>query len=167
MDFVRSHFGKMQLWIVEHFFLWKNVPVLMNHNIWKNHMFWFITTGTFLWRKKCSTSQSCIFPNDFLKNPYFSIVFSQVYRVTMIKILISLLSLIFFLLLLSFFFVYYFERKKQKQIKRAINHKMNTIEAKINNYVLELANVSSTRLISKHLFHIMIVSSVFLYSMQK
>ena len=25
----------MQLWIVEHFFLHKKVPVLMNHNIWK------------------------------------------------------------------------------------------------------------------------------------
>ena len=27
MDFVRSHFGKMQLWQVEHFFLHKKVPV--------------------------------------------------------------------------------------------------------------------------------------------
>ena len=35
MDFVRSPFGKMQLWIVEHFHLHKKVPVLMNHNIWK------------------------------------------------------------------------------------------------------------------------------------
>ena len=25
----------MQLWIVEHFFLHKKVPVIMNHNIWK------------------------------------------------------------------------------------------------------------------------------------
>ena len=28
----------MQLWIVEHFHLHKKVPVLMNHNIWKNRM---------------------------------------------------------------------------------------------------------------------------------
>ena len=61
MDFVKSHFDKMQLWIVEHFHLHKKVPVLMNHNIWKNSMLWFNTTGTFLWRWKCSTIQSCIF----------------------------------------------------------------------------------------------------------
>ena len=60
IDFVRSQFGKMQLWIVEHFHLHKKVPVLMNHNIWKNCMLWFITTGTFLWRWKCTTIQSCI-----------------------------------------------------------------------------------------------------------
>ena len=35
MDFERSPFGKMQLWIVEHFHLHKKVPVLMNHNIRK------------------------------------------------------------------------------------------------------------------------------------
>ena len=29
MDFVRSHFGKMQLWPVEHFFLHKTVPVVL------------------------------------------------------------------------------------------------------------------------------------------
>ena len=29
MDFVRSHFGKMQLWQVEHFFLHKKVPVVL------------------------------------------------------------------------------------------------------------------------------------------
>ena len=32
MDFERSLFGKMQLWIVEYFFLHKKVPVVMNHN---------------------------------------------------------------------------------------------------------------------------------------
>ena len=41
-------------------------PVVMNHNIWKNCMLWFITTGTFLWRWKCSTIQSCIFPKGLL-----------------------------------------------------------------------------------------------------
>jgi hypothetical protein len=33
----------MQLWIVEHFFLHKKVPVLMDQNIWKNRISWFIT----------------------------------------------------------------------------------------------------------------------------
>ena len=33
MDSVRSPFRKMQLWIVEHFFLHKKVPVVMYHNI--------------------------------------------------------------------------------------------------------------------------------------
>ena len=37
----------MQLWIVEHFFLHKKVPVLMIHNIWKNSALWFISTGTY------------------------------------------------------------------------------------------------------------------------
>ena len=50
MDFVKSHFGKMQLWIVEHFHLHKKVPVVINHNIQFFQMLWFITTGTFLWR---------------------------------------------------------------------------------------------------------------------
>ena len=45
MDFERSQFGKMQLWIVEHFHLHKKVPVLMNHNTWKNHMLWFTDYG--------------------------------------------------------------------------------------------------------------------------
>ena len=49
----------MQLWIVEHFFHHKKVPVLQS--------------GTFLWWKKCSTIQSCIFPkSDFLQNSYFN-----------------------------------------------------------------------------------------------
>ena len=50
MDFVRSQFGKMQLWIIEHFFLHKKVPVVMNHYIRLFQMLWFISTGTFLWR---------------------------------------------------------------------------------------------------------------------
>ena len=61
MDFERSPFGKMPLWIVEHIHLHKKVPVLLNHNIWKNCMLWLITTGSFFWRKKCSTKYS-----DFL-----------------------------------------------------------------------------------------------------
>ena len=39
MDFVKSPFGKLQLWIVKHFFLHNKVPVLMNHNIWKKLCF--------------------------------------------------------------------------------------------------------------------------------
>ena len=61
MDFERSLLGKMQLWMVQHFFLHKKIPVLMDHNIWKNCMLWFITTCIFLWRKTSSTIHSCIF----------------------------------------------------------------------------------------------------------
>ena len=83
MDFERSQFGKMQLWIVEHFHLHKKLPVLMNHNIWKNYMLRFITTGTFLWRWKCSTIQSCILPEWlFLQNPYFSLHFKSRKKLT-------------------------------------------------------------------------------------
>ena len=45
MDFVRSPLGKMQLWIVEHFFPHKIVPSVMNHNIQFFQMLWFINTG--------------------------------------------------------------------------------------------------------------------------
>ena len=56
----------MQLWIVEHFHLHKKGPVVINHNILLFQMLWFISTGTFLWRWKCSTIQCCIFPNWLL-----------------------------------------------------------------------------------------------------
>ena len=42
----------MQLLIVEHFFLHKKVPVVMNHNIQFFQMLWFITTGTFFVKMK-------------------------------------------------------------------------------------------------------------------
>ena len=42
----------MQLGMVEHFFLHKKVPVVMNHNIRFFQMLWFITTGTYLFVKK-------------------------------------------------------------------------------------------------------------------
>ena len=48
----------MQLWIVEHFHLHQKVPVEMNHNIQFFQMLWFISTGTFLWRWKCSTGSN-------------------------------------------------------------------------------------------------------------
>ena len=51
---------------VEYFHLHKKVPVVKNHNIQFFQMLWFITTGTFLWRWKCSTIQSCIFPMGLL-----------------------------------------------------------------------------------------------------
>ena len=53
-------------YIVEHFHLHKKVPVLMNHNKQFFQMSWFISTGTFLWRWKCSTIQSCSFTKGFL-----------------------------------------------------------------------------------------------------
>ena len=61
---VRSE--KKQLWIVEHFHLHKKVPVVMNQNIQFFQTLWFISTGTFLWRWKCSTILSCIFPKWLL-----------------------------------------------------------------------------------------------------
>ena len=33
MDFIRSHFGKMHLWSVEHFFHHKRVQVLQYYNL--------------------------------------------------------------------------------------------------------------------------------------
>ena len=78
MNSVTSPFRKMQLWIVEHFFLPKKVPVLMNHNIWKNRTFWFITTGTYLfviWKdyafceeKSVQLFRVAFFQRDFLQN---------------------------------------------------------------------------------------------------
>jgi hypothetical protein len=68
----------MQLWIVEHFHLHKKIPLLMNHNIWKNCTLWFITTGTFLWRCKCSTIHTSYIHNFFkcfdslLQVPFYS-----------------------------------------------------------------------------------------------
>ena len=47
IDFVRSHFGKMNLWAVEHYFF----------SLWGTSS----TTGTTKWGKKCSTGQRFIF----------------------------------------------------------------------------------------------------------
>jgi hypothetical protein len=55
MDFVKSHFGKMQLWIVEHFHLHKKVPVVINHNIRSVQLF-----------------RVAFFRIDFFQNPYFN-----------------------------------------------------------------------------------------------
>ena len=84
MDFVRSHFGKMQ-WLAANkkemvfcFQKWSDLQwekIVLNYGFCKNHFgkmqLWQVEhcTGTFLWRKKCSTSQSCIFPKWFLQNP--------------------------------------------------------------------------------------------------
>ena len=74
MDFERSHFGKKQLWIVEHFHLHKKVPVLMNHNIWKNCMLWFITKYRYLFvkMKMFNYSELHFAGVTFLQNPYFN-----------------------------------------------------------------------------------------------
>ena len=54
MDFVRSHFGKMQLWEVTKRYLYS-------------------TAGTFLWRKSVKILRVAFFRGDFLQNPYFKI----------------------------------------------------------------------------------------------
>ena len=68
MDFVRSPFRKMQLWIVEHFFLHKKVPVVMNHIIRYFQMLWFITTGTFFEEKCVQLVRVAFFRRDFFQN---------------------------------------------------------------------------------------------------
>ena len=55
MDFVRSHFGKMQLWQVEHFFLHKKVPVVV----------------PFSEEKSVQLVRVAFFRSDFLQNPHF------------------------------------------------------------------------------------------------
>ena len=47
-------------WTLSH--LHKKVPVVIDHTIRIFQMLWFISIGTFLWRWKCSTIQSCILP---------------------------------------------------------------------------------------------------------
>ena len=59
MDVVRSHFGKMQLWEVEHFCLHKKVPVQY--------------TGTYLFVKTKVFNFLSLMRSDFLQNPYFSV----------------------------------------------------------------------------------------------
>ena len=70
MDFVRSHFGKMQLCIVEHFFLYKKVPVALLS----------LQKGTFSTiqvpfceEKSVQLVRVAFFRSDFLQNPYYSL----------------------------------------------------------------------------------------------
>ena len=55
----------MQLWIVEHFFLHKKVPVVMNHNIWKK-IICYDSLQQVPFRERVA-----FFLSDFLQNPYF------------------------------------------------------------------------------------------------
>ena len=52
MNIVRSHFGKMQLWIVEHFFFAKSMILVK--------------------KKSVQLFRVAFFRSDFLQNPYFS-----------------------------------------------------------------------------------------------
>ena len=74
MDFGRSHFGKMQLWIVQHFHLRKKVPVVMNHNMWffSNVMIHYYRY-LFCEDESVQLFRVAFFQRDFLQNPYFSI----------------------------------------------------------------------------------------------
>ena len=66
----------------------------------------------------------------------------------MIEILTSFLCLIFLFSLMALWFVCRSERKKEKEIE-TIKQKLNDLEYKIEDHVVELADVCSTRLISK------------------
>ena len=85
--FCKNHFGKMQLWLVEHFFLHKKVPVqcstcqsciflkwfLQTHNLEQ----FFLTEGQTIFGNKipflfCLLLIIAFFRSDFLQNPYFS-----------------------------------------------------------------------------------------------
>jgi hypothetical protein len=65
MDFVRSHFEKMNLWQVEHFF----------EHIWITFGWVCCCTHSKWWQicsKKCKLVRVSSFRSDFLQNPYFS-----------------------------------------------------------------------------------------------
>ena len=65
MDFVKSHCGKMQLWIVEHFHLHKKVPVVINHNIQFFQTLWYI----FLTRNFMNLLKYGFWKKSLLQNP--------------------------------------------------------------------------------------------------
>ena len=63
----------MQLWIVEHFHLYKKAPVVMNHNIW----FFFKCYDSLIQVPFCEDEsvqlfRVAFFRRDFFQNPYFS-----------------------------------------------------------------------------------------------
>ena len=69
MDFVKSHFGKMQFWIVEHFHLHKKVPVV--------HMIFFkcydsLVQVPFCEGESVQLFRVAFFRSDFFQNPYFT-----------------------------------------------------------------------------------------------
>ena len=72
MDFERSQFGKMQLWIVDHFHLHKKVPVLMNHNIWKIVCYDLLLQVPFCEDESFQLFRVAFFRRDFFQNPYFN-----------------------------------------------------------------------------------------------
>ena len=61
MDFVRSHFGKMKLWPVEHFWL-----------TFFPDQHWISTDLEKKWAKSVQLVRVSFFRSDFLQNPYFS-----------------------------------------------------------------------------------------------
>ena len=64
----------MQLWIVEHFFLHKKVPVVMNHNIWKKIICYdSLQQVPFREEKSVQLFRAAFFRRDFFQNPYFKV----------------------------------------------------------------------------------------------
>ena len=99
MDFIRSHFGKMQLWRVEHFF-----PPFFSRSMLIGGKFIFTKKSITRFAFQCNFNQSALiwkktgeksvqlvrvslFRKYFLWNPYFSKVSSQqyVYRWTRLQ----------------------------------------------------------------------------------
>ena len=72
MDFVKSHFGKMQLWIVEHFHLHRKVPVVINHNVWFFKCYDSLVQVPFCEDESVQLFRVAFCQSDFLQNPYFS-----------------------------------------------------------------------------------------------
>ena len=70
MDFVRIHFGKMQLWIVELVFLHKKVPVVMNHNIRFFKCYDSLVQVPFCEEKRVQLLRVACFQSDYFQNPY-------------------------------------------------------------------------------------------------
>ena len=78
MVFVRSHFGKMQLWIVEHVFIHRKVTVVMNHKIQFFKCFDSLVQVPFSEEKSVQLFRVAFFWRDFFQNPYLKVSFQGV-----------------------------------------------------------------------------------------
>ena len=103
MDFATSHFGKMNLWPVEHFF--KIFVLTFGWVCWVQYQTHPKVRSNIL--KKCSTGQRLPFRNDPLQNPYFKVEIPSVTQDSFIalKILLSLFPLIFLEIRLDQFWI--------------------------------------------------------------
>ena len=72
MDFVKSPFEKLQLWIVEQFHLHKKLPAVMNHNMIFFKCYDSLLQVPFCEEKTVQLFRVAFFRRDFFRNPYFS-----------------------------------------------------------------------------------------------